>query len=345
MGGSALSCTSVRLTKKNYDWLVADCLAKLRAVYPTGRMEVVEAYRAKADFGDADIVICAPNYDPFQAAAALDAVEVVPNGPVTSVGVVVRPEVPHRDGNVFQVDLIKQNEEDFDFALNYFRFNDAGNLAGRLAKAMDTSLRHDGLYFYFRDGDYKFREILLTRDYGKALAYLGLAPEVFSAGFETLEDIFRFIASSPFFNRDIFLLENRNAKSRVRDRKRKTYNAFLKYCEAHPELPAFRFPTEKRAWMGRIVEHFPHFQAEYDQAVADLEEMRAVKAKFNGQWVSRLTGLQGKELGALMKRFKESFGTSEALRTFVLEHSQQDIEVRVRRLHAELDAPARNIDK
>lgn len=338
MGGNALSHPSVRLTKKNYDRLVGDSLTKLRGQFPAGRFEAIESFRSKADFGDADLVCWAPDYDPHALAAALGAVEVVRNGPVTSVGLVVRPEVPHLEGNVFQVDLIKQSPEDFDFALNYFKANDAGNLAGRLAKSMETSLRHDGLFFVMRFGDYKFRDILLTRDYDKALAYIGLDAKVFNAGFETLTEIFEFIVSSPYFRADIFLLENRNAQARVRDRKRPTYRAFLQYCAEHPELPSFKAPADESVWLTRIAEHFSHFQAEYDQALADMAELRAVKDKFNGDWVSQLTGLQGKELGGLMKRFKESFESPEAQRAFVLESSLEDIEARVRQLHAELQS-------
>lgn len=332
MGGNALSHPSVRLTKKNYDRLVSDSLAKLRGQFPAGRFEAIESFRSKADFGDADLVCWAPDYDPYALAAALGAVEVVRNGPVTSVGLVVRPEVDAVAGNVFQVDLIKQSPEDFDFALNYFKANDAGNLAGRLAKSMETSLRHDGLFFVLRFGDYKFRDILLTRDYDKALGYIGLDPAVFNAGFETLTDIFEFIVSSPYFRADIFLLENRNAQSRIRDRKRPTYRAFLQYCAEHPELPAFPAPKEADAWLPRIAEHFPHFQAEYRQALADMAEQRAVKAKFNGEWVSQLTGLQGKELGGLMKRFKESFVSPEAQKAFVLQSTPEALAQRVREL-------------
>ena len=337
MGGNALSCTSVRLTKKNYERLVGDCLSKLRSRFPSGRFEAIESFRSKADFGDADLVCWAPNYDPHALAAALGAVEVVRNGPVTSIGLIVRPEVPHIAGNMFQVDLIKSTPEEFDFSCRYFKANDAGNLAGRLAKSMETSLRHDGLFFVVREGDYKFKDLLLTRDYDKALAYIGLDATVFNAGFETLTDIFEFIVSSPYFRADIFLLENRNAASRVRDRKRPTYRAFLKYCEEHPELPNFKAPADASTWLTRIAEHFPHFRAEYDQALAEMAELRAVKEKFNGDWVSRLTGLQGKGLGALMKRFKESFESAEAQRAFVLSSSEEDLKARVAALFDELE--------
>ncbi len=336
MGGNALSHTSVRLTKKNYERVAAEVVSRLQAAYPGNRVYAIESYRAKADFGDLDVLVESTGFDPHQAANALGAVEVVRNGPVTSVGLVVNPAVSELDGNLFQVDLIKMEPEAFEFASRYFRFSDMGNLVGRVAHAMFVSLRHDGLVFHVRDGDYKFREIMLTRDYGEALAFLGYDAARYAQGFEDLQEVFEYVASTPYFSTAIFLLENRNAQARVRDRKRPTYNAFLKWCEARPDLPSYAFPQDKKAWLPRIAEFFPHFQAEYDQALADLAEQRAVKAKFNGEWVSQLTGLQGKELGGLMKAFKESFETPEQQRTFVLAKTPQEIELRVRRVHSRL---------
>jgi hypothetical protein len=334
MGGNALSCTSVRLTKKNYDALASNCVSRLKATFPQGRVAAIESYFSKADHGDLDLLLTTDGYDPVKAARALDATEVVRNGPVTSVGVKVRPELDAIDGNVFQVDLIFIPAQAFDYATGYFSFNDLGNLVGRTAHSAGLAHKHDGLWYYVRDGDYKFRELVLTRDYDTALKFLGYDVERFRQGFDTLEDIFWYVARSAFFNRDIFLLENRNAQSRIRDKKRRTYMEFLKFCEAHPELPAFKYPKSKKDWLPRIAEHFPHFQAEYDRALADLERQRAVKDKFNGKWVSKVTGLQGPELGGLMKRFKESFETPEALQAFVLSHSLLDIEVRLKRLQA-----------
>ena len=336
MGGNALSCTSVRLTKKNYERMAAECVAKLKALYPSALVTAIASYRAKADHGDLDLLLSAEGYDPFAAAEALGAVEVVRNGPVTSIGVLVRPEVDARDGNVFQVDLISIDAPSFDYAQNYFAFNDLGNLVGRTAHSAGLSHKHNGLWYFVRDGDYKFREILLTADYRVALKFLGYDPSRFDEGFETLEDVFWYVAGSQFFNRDIFLLENRNAKSRIRDRKRRTYMEFLKFCEAHPELPAFQYPDNKAEWLPRIAEHFPHFQQEYDRALADLAELRAVKERFNGDWVSKLTGLQGKELGGLMKRFKESFESPEAQRAYVLTTNPATVEARIRQLQAEM---------
>lgn len=338
MGGNALSMPSVRLTKKNYHRMAAECLTKLRALYPQARMQAIVAYRGKPDFGDLDVALDAENYDPLEAAQALGAVEVVRNGPVTSIGVKARPELERVSGNLFQVDLIKLGQAEYDFATHYYSYNDAGNLAGRIAKAMGTTLRHDGLYYYHRVGTYKFREILLTQDYDKALAFLGYDTTRFEQGFDSLEDIFEFIVSTPYFRADIFLLENRNYAARVRDRKRHTYNQFLLWCERHPELPAFDFPEDKATWFPRIMDNFPEFEQNYKKSCADLAEQQAMKEKFNGELVSQLTGLKGKELGFLMKRFKESFASEDALREYVLNTSLTDLEARVRQVQAEISA-------
>lgn len=334
MGGNALSHASVRLTKSNYEHLATDCVAKLRTLYPAARVQDIVAYRNKPDFGDLDVALDAENYDPFEAAKALGAEEVVRNGPVTSIGIKVRPEVADLDGNLFQVDLIKLGTAEFEFSLQYYSNNDMGNLVGRIAKALGTTLRHDGLYFYHRSGDYKFREILLTQDYAKALSFLGYDPVRFAEGFESLEDIFRFVANTEFFNNEIYLLENRNYTARVRDSKRKTYCEFLKWCKVTPGLPAYLYPESKSDWqlLLRIVEHFPQFEADYAQSLADLAKQQAVKEKFNGRWVSRITGLEGTALGVLMTRFKASFDSVTAMQDYILDHSLQDIEVRIHRL-------------
>lgn len=338
MGGNALSCGSIRLPKATYLKVADDCVSRLRTLYPGRRVQALGSYRAKADFGDCDILIeGGQHYDPETAAVILGAREVVRNGPVTSIGIKMRHDVDWLAGNVFQVDLICMEAEAFDFAVGYFGHSDAGNLFGRIAHAMGLTLRHDGLYFYFRDGDHKFREILLTRDYGLALQFLGYDLAPFRAGFDTLEDIFRYVASTPYFNRDIFLLENRNARARVRDRKRPTYMEFLRWCETQAELPAFEYPADKAAWHGRIAEYFPHFPVTLESARFDLARLHAVREKFNGELVSQWTGLEGKALGVLMRALKESFQTTDALQAFILQRPLPELEARVREVQLRLD--------
>lgn len=336
MGGNALSVTAVRLTKKNFERVSAECVKRLQACMPGNRIAVIPSYRGKPDFGDCDILVSSAGYDREAAAAALDATEVVPNGPTTSMGIVVRDESGAVGGNVFQVDLIEIEDEAFDYALGYFGMNDTGNLIGRTAHRAGLAHKHNGLYYFVRDGDYLFREICLTREHDVALRFLGYDPARLHAGFDTLEEIFEYVAGSTFFNRDIFLLENRNAKARERDRKRPTYMAFLTWCEARPDLPAYQYPDDKAAWLPRIAEHFPHFQAEFNRALQDKADDARVKERYSGKWVSGLTGMEGKALGALMTNIKASFESLDAMRRFILNSTDEQLAARVRDVRATL---------
>lgn len=325
MGGNALSYPSVRLNRSDYLRIADQCVDKLRELYPRNRVHVIDSYRAKETFGDLDILVESTAFDPFLAAGNLSAFEVVRNGPVTSVGIKLDESKPDIKDNLFQVDLIAMAPAPFDYAKNYFAFNDLGNLIGRTAHKMGLCHGHDGLWFYLREGDYLFRDILLTQDHDTALKFLGYSPEVFSQGFNELEDIFLYVANSKFFNRDIFLLDNRNHASRVRDRKRKTYMEFLKWAEARPDLPKFEYPESKSSWLPSISEHFPHFTVEYDAAMQGLHTQRAVKVKYNGSIVGSLTGLEGKQLGLLMKRVRESFSSQVDMQQFILTVGQEEL--------------------
>lgn len=329
MGGNALSVPSVRLTRKNFERLNADLNRKLKAAYPQLKFATVESYRAKADFGDLDMLIGDSGFNAREAALALGAVEVVTNGPVTSFGLLVDPANDERDGNMFQVDFIKVATAEYEYAKSYFAWNDLGNLVGRIAHKMGLAHKHDGLYFFVREGDYLFREILLTRDYAQALEAMGFSADRFAQGFETPLDLFEYTASTPYFNVDIFLLDNRNAKSRVRDSKRKTYMDFLGWCERNPGLTAYAFPEDKADWLPHLFAHFPAFRGEYEKALQDLERTRAVKAKFNGELVGTWTGLAGKELGMVMKRFREGFASQDELHQHVLQRSQEELKAQV----------------
>jgi hypothetical protein len=338
MGGNALSVTAVRLTKSNFQQVERDCVARLMTALPESRVAAIPAYGSKSDFGDLDILVSATGYDIDRAAAALGAVEVVRNGPTTSIGIVVREHLGAVAGNVFQVDLIESTEEAFDFAYAYSSFNDLGNLIGRTAHRAGLVHRHDGLYYYLRDGTKKFGEICLTRDYDEALRFLGYDAARFHAGFDNLEEIFQYVAGSAYFNRDIFLLENRNAKSRIRDRKRHTYMTFLTWCEARPDLPAFEYPDDKAVWLPRIAEHFPGFDAEYQAALASQTQLNAARARFNGEWVALVTGLADKPLGILMKHLRESFDSPAALHQFVLASTDAELIGRVLAMQEKLAA-------
>lgn len=349
MGGKALKNTSTtRLSKADFDRVSTVVEAGLRQRFPQAQVAVIPAYFSKTDFGDLDVLVSAEGVqaqggtDELKKLAleVFNATELFKNGNVLSFDY---RATPLQTAPGFQVDVITMPEESFEFALNYFSFNDLGNLVGRTAHKQGCSFGHDGLWYYFRDGDYKFRELLLTRDFDLALRFLGYDPQRFHAGFEGLTDIFEYVAGSTFFNRSIFLLENRNYQSRVRDRKRKTYTEFLQWCENHPGLPAYTYPEDKAQWLPRLFEWFAPFKEAYAQAERDLQRQRLAKERFNGELVAQWSGLQDKELGGLMKRVRESFGSQEDFYAFVLASSTEELKAYVLQRLSERQATATDL--
>jgi hypothetical protein len=318
MGGNALKAhnlESKRLDAPEFHLLCGRLLADFSSVFPGVRIEVIPSYRTKADFGDLDLLVAR---EPFVSSGGVEALEdwvraagfsrgQVRNGAVTSVE--WRDSPSQAVG--FQVDFITAPEKEFDTTIAYFSYNDLGNLMGRIAHKMGMVYGHEGLLFPMRDGTHEFDRIQVSGDARKAMVFLGYSPARFDEGFNDLVDIYEFVVSSPYFNRDIYLLENRNHVSRTRDRKRKTYRGFLEWIEHRSDLPAYEYPEEKSAWIPQIKAAFPEFEREYQASVERLAARRFVSERFNGDVVSELTGLSGQALSKAMRHIKQTLGSEE----------------------------------
>ena len=340
MGGRALKVESVRLSASKYADIERTVIQSLQRQFPGRRIEAVMAYADKPDFGDLDILIeGGAGYDPTQAAEALQATEIVRNGDVTSIGITV-PE------GVFQVDLIKVPADSFDFAARYFGLNDFGNLVGRIAHKFGAKFGHLGLSYAVRDLDnssHLIAEITITTDFSAALVLLGYDAEHYeklrtTGGFKALEDIFRFVVSSPFASREIYLLDNRNHAGRTRDAKRATYSAFLTWLEQQPTaaVPSYQWAQtgsperqeQKTGFLKNAFAQFPKFKEDYEQALMDGERKKRVKIQFNGNLAAEVTGLSGKALGELMFRVRNSFPDEDTFETFFIESSREVVEAK-----------------
>lgn len=305
MGGQAIKNTPVRRYQRaEYEQLKAEVLAQLHSDFPVRKIAAIPAYRNKESFGDLDILFETTDLK-IELSTYLQerfqAKEIVRNSHVFSFA--------YRD---FQVDLIGSSQEDFDISLHYFAWNDLGNIIGRIYHKMGFKYGHDGLHFLFKADNYQFGEICLSKDIRKILAFADLDAERFLAGFDTLEDIFQYAVSTSFFNKDIYLLENRNHASRIRDRKRPTYNALLKWLETQTNLPSYPWANLKEqggrqaqtVFLERAFAFFPDFKIQYLAMQQAFEIWQTVREKFNGRLVQTWTRLENQALGLLMQKLK-----------------------------------------
>lgn len=326
MGGNALkNVKTSRLSAEVFHPLAAKLTALLREEFGA-RAEVIPAYTEKADFGDLDLIVEQEKVlVPGDGYAALRAFaerhgfarQFSANGSVLSYD----HRFSSEDDIGFQVDLIITPASEIDAALSYFSFNDLGNLIGRSAHKMGFKYGHLGLLYPFRDGDHLFKTLEVTSSTDEALSFIGYDPARFHQGFNNLPEIFDYVTGSRYFNPAIFLLENRNHTSRVRDSKRKTYSAFLEHIAAHQDtLSAFEFPEDKAAWLPEAFERFPAFKQSYEAAGQELKDVRFIRSVFNGEQVIAWTGLEGKQVGGVMGEVKKKFDGPHAFAEFLREH-------------------------
>ncbi|TAN03164.1 MAG: hypothetical protein EPN36_14295 [Rhodanobacteraceae bacterium] len=325
MGGSALSVATQRIDAAAYAKMGDRVIAWLDRLVPGGRATIVPSYRGKPDFGDMDVLIerealqhaGGPDMLVHRAGQDFGSRAHRRNGHVTSV------EYRDHDDRSVQLDLISAPAATFAFELAYLSWNDLGNLIGRIAHRMGFRYGMDGLVYMLRDGDHAFATVTVTTNVPRALDFLGYDPDRFNAGFDTMEDIFAYTASSRFFAPELYLLENRNHTSRTRDRKRKTYSAFLDWLAAG-KAPAADYrhawadrddseavETERMAFVIGARNRFPAFACELDKALSERRMLREVHERLNGRLVAQWTGLEDRKLGALMRRLNDKLGSTE----------------------------------
>lgn len=370
MGGNALKDAGVvRLPARLYAMLAERVVARLTdgVLFPGLQARAIPAVRAKTDFGDLDVLVMhqEPGWG-FDAArraaltAAFQPTRLVTNGPVLSFDVTVPGDeaAPEYAGARFQVDLIQVPPDVFAFALGYFSYNDLGNLLGRVARLHGFKLGHAGLFRPLRapgNESHFVRDILVTRDWSRALQFLGYDPARWERGFDSMDEMFAFVRDSRAFHPSAFPLahsarmfsrtttsseargcgglstgrvsrkplEHRSHRARVRDRKRPTYTAFLQHLTDRGLVPAAeigedRLVTMRKVGLARALDRFEGFAKEWQQAQAELRDTLLFRQRFNGDVVRRMAGLDGAALGQHMRALRAQFSSEEALRSFVL---------------------------
>lgn len=299
MGGNALKEFGVSRVTTEVLNMIVDGLRKEVFDVTKAVWAIPTSIKNKETHGDLDVVVVDSYRESIRK--LLKDLNSKKNGSVDSVA------WPFSSGKSVQVDFIFLPKEEFEYAVNYFCFNDLGNLVGRFAHKMGLKHGHDGLKYIVRDGVTVLGEIVLTRDFARALTFLGFDYDRYLQGFDTLEEIYRYVSDHPKFSPRMFDLAERNHIARVRDRKRPTYTGFLKWIEANRMfLGDYLWPEDKGLWLPTIFEEFPEAKVQYDTLWDVHRAKEKAKTKFNGVMVGQLTGLREKQLGRLIQAFKEA---------------------------------------
>ena len=316
-----------KLTKEQYD----EVLSALTITLPY-KTAAIPSYRSKYSFGDCDLLTTATD-DAFEESLSKNFALLgkKKNGSVTSYAL--------KYGNFppFQFDLIKARENSFKFHYNYLSYNDLGNLIGRVAAAFGFKFAHDGLYilaWYDHKGEersvgkvkengktndhaeYKMEKLFIS-NFDEALEFLGFDSSRFAQGFDTIDDILDFVASSKYFCKDFFLFENRNHDQRKRDVKRPTYLRALEYFDALTETKSRDEVT--RAFRANVATKYPSIVNIKRSMRKQVRREYLFSRRLSSRRVVWLYGrlfdrqLEGVALGNMMKFLKNNCDKSLAI--------------------------------
>lgn len=319
MGGNALKqYHTTRLDRDAYFALTEEFSALFQEKIGA-KLYLIPAYKTKPSFGDADFLVTTDELpadwvSKVATEFGLTKEQWVKNGNCLSIGY-----------KNFQIDLIATKPEHLFASLTYFSYNDLGNLIGRMGHKLGLKFGHRGISIVVRGNDrtdHILKEITLTHDLKHAFEILGLDFQKFLEGFDDLEDIFQYVASSKYFDPEIYALEHRSATSRIRDKKRATYSAFLKWVDE--TKPVVRHSFAEKSELGgysirepyytnEVLSRWPHVKAEVEALIAAHTLNTKFKNVFNGTLVTLCTGLVKQELGAFMSKFSSTVTEQDKL--------------------------------
>lgn len=316
MGGKALASQGLetrRLDKQEYDQWRDEIQASFEKAFPGVRFQEVISYRNKPNFGDLDLLIVK---EEIQAVGGTEALLVwaQQSGHARAFydnndQISVEWRQNDRQSNGFQLDLLLMPKSHFDTSFFYFAYNDLGNFKSVIARSMGLVFGHQGLLMQVVDGTHELGVITLSQNPQEMDDFLGFDHQRFLEGFDELDDIFKMVSSSRYFNPSLYNLENRNHASRMRDQKRKSYQGFLNWIENHSPLESF--DSKDIDWQNQVFNAFPHAKKEKEHLLEQEAKRKRLKANFNGGLVSQWTGLKGKELGQKMDEFRAQYSADD----------------------------------
>lgn len=294
MGGKAFGFEAKRMGKYEYEDTLALNLARIdSSQHYNGMGKGVISYSTKETFGDIDILVPKEHFsfDRFWDKHKFRYKDYKRNGGVISI----------LDKQDRQIDIITTPLSIYNIHYNYLAYNDMGNFIGRIAKSLNLKYGHDGLSLivrYREDPTRKIGVIPISTD----VQYIYKLLDIPYRCYDTMEQIYSDIMSSKYYHKDSFLLEKQSHHTRARDRKRKSYHGMLNYIKENDTSaePRRNYSIEETLAM------LPSFVSdEYIKITAEYDKKMYEKTLFNGNIVSDVTGLKGKELGVFMASIKD----------------------------------------
>lgn len=194
--------------------------------------------------------------------------------------------------------------DNFDLDFKMLSYNDLGGFISDIAK-------HNSIYLslnkgvFIELGEFRGKPFIdkvyfkVDLDFDTVLEILGMSPERWYSGFKSLDEIFDFVCSSPYFNHEYYRPKNLNNKRRQRAKKRNSFIKFNEYLDTHTfnkvHTPNIKHDMKRVGFDYSHVEQAIEDRIHYEENVA---KNRAIRKKKTISLMNQYN-LDGKTLGLI----------------------------------------------
>jgi hypothetical protein len=341
MPGDQLSSSLVKLQSRREVSLAYEAFsAAFKINFPSVLFSLVPGYLEKQTFGEMVVVIAGdkmPDGWPEMINDMFDCKETF----ISKIGQSLEPagdisqsseELLHRtfcfNMGAVKVDLVSVRSDELHFAYRYLAFGDMGRLLGKVFRRLGVRYGMKGMKVNPLDSNGKEmakHRIRLTLDHAEALEFAGYDVSRFDMGFRSLEDVFEYVASSPFFHPDFFF-EHTKKNPRGKDGlvPEKSYQRFLAWCQKNKSSLSYSKKLTSEEARKRVFEHYPWALKACEDRVKGLRQRPG--SKFNGKLISNVTGIHDGERTQVARFAKKSFASEKDFQAWILSASDAEVE-------------------
>lgn len=324
MGGSVFAshAATVRIDRAEHDAIVGNVA---EALLPLGiHARALPSLRSKASFGDVDMV-CARSQthgglppegeDHVRALARRDAQIAQTLGADAYHRGAVRNPALHmllsgRNGPV-QLDLMSIEDDLLEFAARHLSWGDAGAMAAAIAQQMGVKMGMTGIALAVRIRAATHR-LRLDLDYDQALDLIGLDADRHRRGFDTVEEVYEWLAAGRYFNPLLWSAEFMTNKRRHRAMKRDSFAGLQEWIQR--ERPQSRYDwgetrgARMEEWTERLLDAHPEARTEMNRLIEASTAPQGLRAFFNGEVIRRHIDVDDDALQHVMNNLRKRIG-------------------------------------
>lgn len=298
-GGKLFGIRSQRVTTREMNIVFMLLEEVLMDSFVFKRMTQNRSFKSKETHGDVDIIVLPHLKNWKEVTKQLlekRTKDQISNGDVHSF-LLTFPEI-QKDVHVDFI--VSSSIEDYHSKNQYYSFNDLSAMIGIIGKKNHFKFGSNGFFKRYQDKRGNWHDILISKDLNIGLRTLGFDVDLYNK-IEDIDDAVEFIASSKFFDTNMFQHENM-----TQDQKKDEKRPNIEYMIGQIRSMNFHSSiTDEDFYFKKL---YPKLYAMVEEEKQNIESSLPQKSQYNGSWLmSNFNIKPGPQVGMILKAISNEF--------------------------------------